>query len=67
MASSRLDLEMPSLGESLPLGALEQFVKNAYGLGATATTPVTAVAVENTDDILDCLRVQVDYVAPEHV
>ncbi|MGK8491823.1 hypothetical protein [Nocardia asiatica] len=55
----RLDLEMPPLGDSLPLGELEKFVQHAYSLGATADSAVQVVAVENTDDILDCLRVEV--------
>lgn len=55
----RLDLEMPSIEETLPLGQLEKFVQHAYNIGATADTPVQLVAVYNTNDILDCLRVEV--------
>ncbi|MFI7192522.1 hypothetical protein ACIBQ0_22530 [Nocardia nova] len=57
---SRLDLEIPYPGHSFSFGELEQFVKVALSHGATADTAVAAVPVHNTDDVIDCLRIEFD-------
>ncbi|MEU7765673.1 hypothetical protein AB0B25_11190 [Nocardia sp. NPDC049190] len=56
--TSRLDLALPNPGETLSLGELRLFVKQAFTGGATADTPVTVVPVQNADEIAHVLRVE---------
>ncbi|WP_280393644.1 hypothetical protein [Nocardia brasiliensis] len=55
----RLDLPL-MLSGSVSLGQLEKFVKVAQTLGATSETLVEVKANEHNDDILDCLRADIE-------
>lgn len=51
----------------MPFGELEMFVKQALSAGATADTPVTAVPVENNDEMIDALRIEFGHTGPAQV
>ncbi len=64
---SRLELELPYPGNTMPFGELEMFVEQALTAEATSDTPVTAAPVENNDEMLDSLRVESGRSGPAQV
>ncbi|MFE6925968.1 hypothetical protein ACFVAV_33495 [Nocardia sp. NPDC057663] len=64
---SRLEVDLPYPGDTMPFGELEMFVKQAISAGATPDTLVTAVPVDNHDEMVDSLRIEFDQVGPVRV
>lgn len=58
--TSRVELDLPPAGSSLPLSDLERFVEHARHAGARADTPVIAVAPDQDPDMTIALRVEFD-------
>lgn len=63
--TSRVELDLPPAGDSLPLSDLERFVEHARHAGAVAETPVIAVAADQDPDMTIALRVEFDSVTTE--
>lgn len=63
--TSRVELDLPPAGDSLPLNDLERFVEHARHAGAVADTPVIAVAAEQDADMTIALRVEFDSAVTE--
>jgi hypothetical protein len=64
--TSRVDLDLPPAGYSLPLSGLERFVEHARHAGAVADTAVIAVAADQDPDMTVALRVEFDSLTTEH-
>lgn len=60
LVTSRVELDLPPAGDSLPLNDLERFVEHARHAGAVADTPVIAVAADQDPDMTIALRVEFD-------
>lgn len=64
--TSRVELDLPPAGDSLPLRDLERFIEHARHAGAEANTPVIAVAAEQDPDMTVALRIEFGSAPAEH-
>ncbi|GLZ42848.1 hypothetical protein [Actinokineospora sp. NBRC 105648] len=56
--TSRIELDLPYPGDTLPLGDLERFVDHARRAGAGSATPLIVVGADQDDSMTIGLRIE---------